>query len=161
MSIQTFEIRAYLPEDEEAVVGVWHRAGKLAYPYLRGWEELTLQKARQVFREVIASNCSIWLATDAGRIVGYLAMQDDYVDRLYIDPAQQRKGWGSRLLEHTRRMHPHGLHLHTHQENHAARAFYERHGFRAVRFGVSPPPENAPDVEYAWRAGGSHEGASY
>src|SRR5687767_7326134 len=48
---------------------------------------------------------------------------------------------------------PDGLALHTHQENHAARAFYEKHGFRAVKFGISPPPENAPDVEYHWRPG--------
>jgi hypothetical protein len=30
-------------------------------------------------------------------------------------------------------------------------AFYERHGFATVRFGTSPPPERAPDVEYHWR----------
>ena len=48
-------------------------------------------------------------------------------------------------------LHPDGLELHTHQENHAARQLYERHGFRAVKFGLSPPPENAPDVEYHWR----------
>jgi hypothetical protein len=43
------------------------------------------------------------------------------------------------------------LELHTHQENHAARQLYEKHGFRAVKFGLSPPPEGAPDVEYHWR----------
>jgi len=85
-------------------------------------------------------------------VVGYLAMQDAYIDRLYVDPMEQRRGWGSRLIELAKRMHPMGLRLHTHQANHPARAFYERHGFRAVRFGVSPPPESAPDVEYAWRS---------
>jgi len=33
----------------------------------------------------------------------------------------------------------------------AARAFYEKQGFVAVRFGQSLPPESAPDVEYRWR----------
>jgi hypothetical protein len=28
---------------------------------------------------------------------------------------------------------------------------YERHGFKAVKFGTSPPPESAPNVEYHWR----------
>jgi ribosomal protein S18 acetylase RimI-like enzyme len=148
----TIEIRAYLPGDEEAVAGVWHRAGKLAYPYLPRWQELTLEKAREVFREIIAGNCRIWVITAGGRVVGYLAMQDAYIDRLYVDPMEQRRGWGSRLIELAKRMHPKGLRLHTHQANHPARAFYERHGFRAVRFGVSPPPESAPDVEYAWRS---------
>jgi hypothetical protein len=46
---------------------------------------------------------------------------------------------------------PSGLELRTHQENHAARALYEKQGFVAVGFGLSPPPESAPDVEYHWR----------
>ena len=29
-------------------------------------------------------------------------------------------------------------------------AGFEKHGFVAVKFGISPPPESAPDVEYAW-----------
>ena len=45
---------------------------------------------------------------------------------------------------------PEGLTLSTYQRNERARAFYERRGFRAVRYGVSPPPECEPDVEYAW-----------
>ena len=45
---------------------------------------------------------------------------------------------------------PNELRLFTFQRNHAARAFYERHGFVLQRLGVSPPPENEPDAEYAW-----------
>lgn len=39
----------------------------------------------------------------------------------------------------------------THQKNSKARAFYEKWGLTAVRFGMSPPPESEPDVEYQWR----------
>jgi ribosomal protein S18 acetylase RimI-like enzyme len=58
---------------------------------------------------------------------------------------------GLALLETAQTLSPVGLELHTHIENHTARSFYEKHGFRVVRFGMSPPPENEPDVEYAWR----------
>jgi len=57
----------------------------------------------------------------------------------------------SSLSQLAKAMHPNGLELHTHQENRAARRLYEKHGFKAVKFGVSPPPESAPDVEYHWR----------
>ena len=87
-------------------------------------------------------------------MVAFLAMRSSYIDRLYVDPARQRRGWGTRLLEHARALSPRGLELHTHVENHVARALYEKHGFVAVRFGVSPPPESAPDVEYHWRPEG-------
>ena len=60
-------------------------------------------------------------------------------------------GAGTALLDEARRRSPGGLELHTHQQNASARAFYEKHGFEAVRFGISPPPESSPDVEYHWR----------
>ena len=47
---------------------------------------------------------------------------------------------------------PDGLELYTFQENAAARAFYEHHGFMAVWFGDgSANEEGQPDVRYAWR----------
>ena len=107
-----------------------------------------------MFRLTILGRCDLWVAEDERSIVGFLAMSRDrasYVDRLYIDPGAQRRGWGTRLVEHARVLSPAGLELHTHVENHAARAFYEKHGFVAVRLGISPPPESAADVEYHWR----------
>jgi phosphocarrier protein FPr len=74
----------------------------------------------------------------------YLAMRDSYIDRLYVDPAEWRTGWGTRLVEFARQVSPQGLELHSHVVNAPARMLYEREGFRAVRFGVSPPPESAP-----------------
>ncbi len=144
-------IRPYRDADEEEVVGVWHRSGLAAYTYLPTWQALTLETARTVFRDVIRPECAIWVGTLDERIVAYLAMNGSYIDRLYVDPSEWRKGWGTRFIGLAKQISPHGLELHTHQENHAARALYEHHGFVAVKFGVSPPPESAPDVEYHWR----------
>jgi GNAT superfamily N-acetyltransferase len=85
------------------------------------------------------------------QIVAFLAMKASYVDRLYVDPSAWRTGWGTQLVHFAKQVSPSGLELHTHQANAAARAFYERHGFQAVKFGISPPPESAPDVEYPGR----------
>jgi len=147
-------IRPYRPVDESDVAGVWHRAGQAAYTFLPTWQDLTLEYAHVVFRQAILPHCQLWVATRDDRVAAYLAMRKSYIDRLYVDPPAQRQGWGSRLLKHARSLYPGGLELHTHQENHAARAFYERHGFVAVKFGISPPPESAPDVEYHWRSEG-------
>jgi len=144
-------IRPYQAADEEAVVGVWHRAGLAAYTYLPTWQAFTLEQARKVFREVILANCDLWVGVSDERVVAYLAMQGSYIDRLYVDPPEQHKGWGTRLIEYAKALQPQGLELYTHQENAGARALYERHGFVAVRFGISPAPESAPDVEYHWR----------
>ena len=34
------------------------------------------------------------------------------------------------------------------------RRYFERRGFEVFEYGVSPPPESEPDVEYRWRPSG-------
>lgn len=145
-------IRPFQPQDEAAVVKVWHRAGLLAYPYLPTWQTFSLEQAQRVFGEHILGRCQIWVATVDETIAAYLALDGSYIDRLYVDPAWQRNGLGVLLLEKAQELHPSGLTLHTHVQNKPARAFYEKHGFEVVKFGISPPPESAPDVEYRWPA---------
>jgi GNAT superfamily N-acetyltransferase len=144
-------IRQFRDADEADVVGVWHRSGIAAYTFLPTWQALTIEHARTVFRNVIRAKCVIWVGTLDEHIVAYLAMNSSYIDRLYVDPSEWRKGWGTRFIHLAKKLSPHGLELHTHEENHAARVLYEHHGFKAVKFGTSPPPESAPDVEYHWR----------
>jgi ribosomal protein S18 acetylase RimI-like enzyme len=144
-------VRRYEAADEGAVAAVWHRSGRAAYGYLPTWQAFEADEARRVFRGVILPSCDVWVAAVGAEVVGFLALKGAYVDRLYVDPNEQRRGWGTRLVEHAKGCQPLGLWLHTHQENRVARAFYERHGFTIVRFGTSPPPECAPDVEYRWR----------
>jgi ribosomal protein S18 acetylase RimI-like enzyme len=144
-------IRPFTAADTDAVVDVWHRSGLAAYTYLPMFQALTREMARTVFAKDIAAHCDMWVAVEDDTIVAYLAMRASYIDRLYVDPPHQRKGWGTALVDYAKSLSPSGLELHTHQENLAARALYERLGFVAVRFGLSPPPENVPDVEYHWR----------
>jgi ribosomal protein S18 acetylase RimI-like enzyme len=74
------------------------------------------------------------------------------MDRLYVDPAYHRQGIGSALLAKARQLLPKHIWLYTHVANKMARSFYEKHGFVAEKFGISPEPESEPDVEYHWRA---------
>ena len=144
-------IRQFLDPDEAQVVSVWHRSGLAAYPYLPTWQALTIKTAALVFRNVISAKCALWVGTLNEKVVAFLAMNGSCVDRLYVDPEEWRTGWGTEFINLAKQLSPEGLELYTHQENHAARALYERNGFIVVKFGVSPPPESAPDVEYHWR----------
>ena len=143
-------IREFQEADESEVAGVWHRSGLAAYTFLPTWQAMTLEQAHWVVRNVVRPKCAIWVGTLNEQIVAYLAMNGSYIDRLYVDPSEWRKGWGTRFINLAKQLSPHSLELHTHQENYAACALYERHGFRVVKFGISPPPESAPDVEYSW-----------
>ena len=154
MSNETGTIRLFLDRDEEAVVRVWHRAGQAEYTYLPTWQAFSLEQAAEVFRSAILGENQIWVGVGENEaIVAFMAINGTLIDRMYVDPEQQRSGWGTRLLNHAKTLSPQMLELYTHQENVAARAFYEKHGFKAISFGVSPPPESAPDVKYRWLAG--------
>jgi GNAT superfamily N-acetyltransferase len=145
------DIRPFHPDDLEATAALWHRSGLAAYPYLPMFQALTAEHALDIFRDRIAAHCRLWVGTEKGRIVAYMALDGSLIDRLYVDPSAWRQGWGTRLLALAKSLHPTGLELFTHQENHAARALYEREGFVAVAFGLSPAPESVPDVTYHWR----------
>ena len=133
-------IREFKSEDTIETARVWHRSGLEEYTYTP-FQNLDEATAIQVFRDVIAKHCDIWVYEAAGSICGYLAMKGSYIDRLYVDPAHQRSGIGTALIMHAKALSPRGLELHTHEQNHRARKFYEKLGFVPVKFGLSPPPE--------------------
>jgi len=146
-------LRPYAPEDEARLVALWHETKRRAYPYLPTEQAYDLATDAAFFRSRIAPRCAIWLAVEAEELLGFLALEADYLDRLYVHPAHQRRGVGGALMEQAKALSPGGLRLHTHQQNVSGCAFYEKHGFRPLRYGTSGPPESAPDVEYGWRPG--------
>ena len=146
------KIRRMVKQDVESVVTLWHTTKKAAYPYLPLEQARTLDEDYSFFNEEILVRCDVWIAEDREEVVGFLAIQGNYIDRLYVLPHVQRKGIGTALIKRAMDLSSTGLQLHTHQKNKSARDFYEKHGFTAVRFGVSPPPESEPDVEYHWRS---------
>ena len=92
----------------------------------------------------------VWVVETEGRPVAFMAMNQDFIDQLYIHPDYWRQGIGDALLNFARKQSPGHLWLYTLQVNANARAFYEKNGFIAEKFGISPAPESEPDVEYHW-----------
>jgi ribosomal protein S18 acetylase RimI-like enzyme len=144
-------VRQMTEGEVDAVIGLWHVTKRAAYPYLPLEQKRSIEDDTWFFREHILPDCKLWVAERRGILAGFMALRGSYIDRLYIHPDRQRQGAGTALMLKAMALSPNGLELHTHQQNIQARAFYEKHGFRAVRFGISPPPESAPDIEYHWR----------
>jgi ribosomal protein S18 acetylase RimI-like enzyme len=142
--------RHYLPEDFDAVTMLWRRAREIALPELQRTKGHTFEEDRAHFRDVILLHNQVWVAEVDGSVVGFIAIDGSLIDQLFVAPEFQHRGIGQALLAHARSLSPTFLRLYTLQINTRARAFYEKNGFRAFKFGVSPPPENEPDVEYHW-----------
>jgi len=146
-----FAIRRARSDDLEAAVGVWeHARWDAQQPQLQERMKYSLEGNLRHFRDVVMRENEVWLAVEDNEIAGLLALREHKVDQLHVEPRCQGRGVGTALLGRAKELAPEGLTLFTFQGNEQARAFYERHGFRAVQFGVSPPPESEPDVKYSW-----------
>ena len=97
-----------------------------------------------------------WVAVEDGMIVGFLALDDDWVEHLYLAPERTGAGIGSDLLALAKRRRPGGLRLWAFQSNARAIAFYERHGFVAEAWTDGDNEERAPDVRLRWRPAYTH-----
>lgn len=146
----SFDIRPGGRADLIPLTHLWHECKRAAYPYLPLEQARVLDEDRAFFAERILP-LELWVAEDESGPVAFLALEDDCIDRLYVRLDRWRSGAGSALLEHAKAVRPEGFTLYTHQQNTAARAFYEAHGLEPVSYGISPPPESAPDVLYRWR----------
>lgn len=90
------------------------------------------------------------VAEHAGRVVGFLAREDDVVQALYVRAGVRGRGVGAALLE-TEKMACHRLELWTFQANAGAQAFYRRHGFTEVeRTAGARNDEHLPDIRFVW-----------
>ncbi len=115
-------------------------------PMLHGHDEY------RVFVRGLLEKEEVWVAEDAGRIVGMAALHGDTLTQLYVHPDAQGRGAGSALLDRAKALRPGGFELWVFQQNAAARRLYERHGLRAVRFtDGSENEEKTPDALYEWR----------
>jgi putative acetyltransferase len=146
-------IRPYLEDDFDHLVARWHETNLISYRYVAEQQRHTLADARTFFRDHLLRRCAIHVATRGGQLLGLLAFEAPWVRQFAIFPEYQRQGIGTALLQAVRDLSPAEIRLFTFQRNVPARAFYDKHGFTAVAFGVSPAPELEPDVEYRWTDG--------
>jgi putative acetyltransferase len=143
-------IRPYRDDDFEVVTALWFDAMHVAMPQMMKRMGFELAGAREHFRNAVIPENQLWVYELDHMPVAFLGIQKDFLDRLYVAPEYQRRGIGQALLDFAKTISPKHLWLYTHVANKMARAFYEKNGFVAEKFGVSPPPESEPDVEYHW-----------
>lgn len=145
-----YRIRPYENTDFEPVTFLWRRSREVSLPAFQREKGYPFDKDQWYFKEHILKENNVLVAELEGQPVGFMAMREDFIDCLYVDPDYWQMGIGSALLDYARSIFPKHLWLYTLQINHAARAFYQKQGFVATKFGISPPPELEPDVEYHW-----------
>ncbi|WP_377845753.1 GNAT family N-acetyltransferase [Bosea sp. UC22_33] len=152
----TITIERASPRDAGEIAALYLASRAEALPYLRRVH--SDDEVRGWITHVRLATGETWVAREAGRILGFLCLDGEDLDQLYLLPGEVRRGIGSLLLAKARERSPERLHLFTFQRNAAARAFYERHGFQLVDLNDGDRNEEGePDALYAWRRSFSDE----
>jgi len=126
-------------------------ARSTAMPWLRVMH--SAEETRWWMTQVVVPRLEVWVAERDGTMLGFAALQDEWLEHLYVDPSGWRAGAGSMLLNHAKQRRPEGLILWTFQRNALARAFYRKHDFTEVReTDGAMNEEREPDVMLEWQA---------
>jgi GNAT superfamily N-acetyltransferase len=149
-----FEIRVAHPDDAVAMAQAHIDARRVAMPWLpviHSFEETV-----RLFGDFVIPNQIVFVAKLDEGVVGFIAIEGEWVEHLYVAPGHQGIGIGDALLHKAKELRPEGLMLWTFEGNHRARAFYERRGFVAIEFtDGSRNEERTPDVRYQWNPANS------
>jgi ribosomal protein S18 acetylase RimI-like enzyme len=148
---KNFFIRDFRADDFDALTILWRVAREKSLPEFQNAKGHFFYEDQDYFRDHILEESHVFVVENDRRPIAFMAMKGEFVDQLYVHPDCQNQGVGKALLDLARKISPEHVWLYTLQINLNAREFYEKNGFIAEKFGISPPPESEPDVEYHWR----------
>jgi ribosomal protein S18 acetylase RimI-like enzyme len=133
--------------DAPAATRVFQRARAHSLAYLPVLH--TDAEDHAFFARTVAAG-GVTVAEDDGVVIGFLALDGDTIDHLYVDPGHQGRGHGTALLQNAQDARTH-LELWVFQRNRAAIAFYEAHGFAITEStDGADNEEREPDHRMTW-----------
>jgi putative acetyltransferase len=130
------KVRRGTPADAPRALEIWRDAVDATHRFLTPEDRAEIDE----FVAAWLPSAELWLVDDPeGRPVGFLVMDGNMIDALFVDPAVHGCGYGTALLNHALTLAPDVVVDASEQADNAL-AFYEARGF--VRTGRS---ETDPD----------------
>jgi len=123
-----------LAAERPGLVDLWERATAATHHFLRADDIRSLRPA--VVDYLAIADLELWVLCDEyDTPVGFMGLSDAAIDSLFIAPEFARRGGGTLLVQHARRLKG-PLTVDVNEQNSAALDFYRRVGFEIV--GRSP-----------------------
>lgn len=145
-------LRPAQPNDADAIADIHTAARCEAMPWLPVLH--TDAETREWVASIVLPNQDVWVAEADGEVVGYVSLEGDELNDLYVRPGWQGQGIGGTMLAKAKSISPGELALWAFQRNTGARRFYERHGFALVELtDGTGNEEREPDARYRWVTG--------
>ena len=139
-------IRKYKDSDFDQLCHVMDRARM---------QELETANMEQVFIQLKDApylryllKCKMYVATKAEKIVGFVGLRPHELSFLYVDPNFQNHGVGKKLIEFALKRLERPIKLDVFTDNLAAKALYEKYGFKVVKTVVEKWSDEYP-IEFS------------
>ena len=132
-------IRPGTPADVPRALAIWRAAVDATHGFLTPEDraEIDILVAEEFLPKV-----DLWLADRDGEVLGFLVMDGEMIDALFVDPPVHGQGVGTALLEYALTLAPNAIVDASEQASNAL-PFYEARGF--VRIGRSETdPQGRP-----------------
>lgn len=119
-------IRKYEERDIEVVVSTWRRASELAHPFLT---KAFLDQEDANTRNIYLAFAETWVTEVEGTVVGFIALIENEIGGLFLDPDFHGQGLGRALVDKAV-IQKGPLKVEVFKENIIGRRFYDAYGFR-------------------------------
>lgn len=150
LGVADLSLRPGVADDAEALAGLFIAARGAAFPDMPKSIHTTAE-IRTWFGALFDTDREVWVAEQDEAIVGYVILDPEWLDSLYVRPDLTGQGIGSALIDLAKGLRPAGFALWVFESNPRAKAFYEGHGFFAAeRTDGSDNEEKAPDIKMVW-----------
>jgi len=106
-------IREYREEDFDVVTILWRVAREISLPDFQIEKGHFFYEDQAYFRTQILKKDRVWVVEIDCRPVAFMAMENEFIDQLYVDPRHQRCGIGEALLKFARSQSSEHLWLYT------------------------------------------------
>ncbi|MFT5761172.1 MAG: putative acetyltransferase [Polaribacter sp.] len=122
-------IRKYKEVEIPVLLEIWEKAALIAHPFL---SDEFHQMVKGAMKDMYLPNSDTWIYEESGAIIGFIAMLNNEIGGLFVDPNQQSKGIGTALVKHISQFHD-TLEVEVFEENKIGKPFYEKYGFKVIK----------------------------
>jgi len=128
-------IRPFTQDDTDTVVDIWRAASALAHPFL---SRTFIESEARNLRNIYLAFAETWVLEKDGNVVGFVALVENAVAGLFLDPAYHGTGLGHAMIKHAQSARG-ALTVEVFEKNTIGRKFYASCGFIPERNSVHEP----------------------